>query len=948
MPITRHFLGWDGPCLERAAEFLLEQPGQGGGDLSGVIAVVAAQRAGRRLLELLVTQAQKDDRVLIPPRIVTVGRLPELLYQPTGPLAEGLGIDLAWTQALRQADEQTITDLLPTPPKPDDLPGWWAIAQQVRALSDDLAGHRMCFADVPRLCEQRGVDLRGEQRWHVLAQIDQSYHQLLAGRGLADPNTQRMQAIQENRCALEDARQVVLIATSDLNDVAATILRRVQGRVSALVMAPETHAKGFDDLGVLRPEYWREQQVELRTEQIKFTDRVTDQAGELVKVIASQQSNVNDDGEGLIADQITVGLGDEHFAGPAQRAIRLAGIPCRNAAGTPAPESRPALLLRALGRFLEDHRFDALAQLLRHPDIERYLTKSQDSAGTMRGGIEDWLTLLDTYANMHLQVRLTDDWLGDPERKARLKKLRDAAIALLPTDQNTQLPLSQWSEPIAGALKQVYAHVTLREHDPDDQQLAASLEMIADLLREQNRLDESAKDCPKVTASQAIALTLNRLTDLSLPDESTEPAIELLGYLELALDDADVLIITGMNEGHVPSSRNADAFLPDSVRSALSMRNNAHRYARDLMSLNAITHSRPHVTLVAARKTNDGDPLTPSRLLLACDDDTLIQRVRDYFGEDHVTDPPPLLLAPGEANRFLIPRPLMQPAPIDKLRVTAFRDYLACPYRFYLKHILKLGSLDDRSVEMDALSFGTLTHAVLQAFGAGDVKHSTDPAQIEAFLSDQLSEMAQSRFGKVQRPAVRVQIEQLRQRLASFARVQACLTQEGWRIEYVEQDLKALVSVDGQPFTLTGRVDRIDHHDQLGYRIYDYKTGDKTWTPDKTHRPGRGHDRAWVDLQLPLYRDLCTGLGVTGRVELGYISLPKTLKDVGPSLAQWSDPLLNSAMEVRDGVIRAVRGQEFWPPSDPPAYADGLERVCADSAMRRPEVIQSSKIGGHA
>ncbi|NJL32204.1 MAG: hypothetical protein HC898_11620, partial [Phycisphaerales bacterium] len=42
---------------------------------------------------------------------------------------------------------------------------------------------------------------------------------------------------------------------------------------------------------------------------------------------------------------------------------------------------------------------------------------------------------------------------------------------------------------------------------------------------------------------------------------------------------------------------------------------------------------------------------------------------------------------------------------------------------------------------------------------------------------------------------------------------------------------------DGELFTLTGRIDRMDHHPELGrYRLLDYKTGDSAQKPQQTHR----------------------------------------------------------------------------------------------------------------
>ncbi len=171
------------------------------------------------------------------------------------------------------------------------------------------------------------------------------------------------------------------------------------------------------------------------------------------------------------------------------------------------------------------------------------------------------------------------------------------------------------------------------------------------------------------------------------------------------------------------------------------------------------------------------------------------------------------------------------------------------------------------------------------------------------------------------------------------------MVREGWRIGHTEMDLQAQVLVDGQPFTLTGRIDRIDRHDELGYRVFDYKTGDTGKAPEKTHRGKRDGKSCWVDLQLPLYRNLCEQLNLAGPIKLGYINLPKKQSETGPAIARWDDQELAEAFETRDGVIRALRGQVYWPPGDPARYPDGFERVCGrpDDAPPRADFSKRNR-----
>jgi ATP-dependent helicase/DNAse subunit B len=279
--------------------------------------------------------------------------------------------------------------------------------------------------------------------------------------------------------------------------------------------------------------------------------------------------------------------------------------------------------------------------------------------------------------------------------------------------------------------------------------------------------------------------------------------------------------------------------------------------------------------------------------------------------------------------------------------VTQFRDYLACPYRFYLRHVLKLEPLGDDLEELDGGSFGDLVHLVLEQFGrseeAQELRTAADEKRIAEYLDYQLDRVSAARFGTHHaRPAVRVQLEQLRIRLHAFAHWQAGRAREGWQIVFSEnsesrRNLTATLAVDGAAFTLRGRIDRIDYHESLGrLAVLDYKTADRGQPPEKTHRRGD----AWIDLQLPLYRHLVWALQEAGQLprpqalDLGYIVLPLDTAAAGLALAEWDESLLQTADALALEIIRAIRQQRFWPPvSPPPEFSEDFAAICQDRRL---------------
>jgi RecB family exonuclease len=262
---------------------------------------------------------------------------------------------------------------------------------------------------------------------------------------------------------------------------------------------------------------------------------------------------------------------------------------------------------------------------------------------------------------------------------------------------------------------------------------------------------------------------------------------------------------------------------------------------------------------------------------------------------------------------------------------------LACPYRFYLRHVLKLDTLRDDADELDGAAFGLLAHEVLRRFGSGPARDSTDPAEIRRVLDHELNQCVATEYGRHALPSVYVQIEQLRIRLHALAEHQAEWARRGWRIQHTEvpgpRHEDALLSVDGQDIRLTGRIDRIDVHRETGrHVILDYKTSDSPQSPEQVHRRG-GH---WTDLQLPLYRHLVRSLGIDGPCELGYVSLPKDIAEMEFQLAQWTETELREADEVAHEVVRRIRREEFWPPADPaPEFSSEFAPICQALAFEK-------------
>ncbi len=920
MPIRREFLDWTSPALEAVVDRLIEEHSiLGMCDLSNVIAVFPGSRAGRRFLELL---AEKTHGQNSPPEVVTVGDLPEKLYEPKRPFANPLTQRLAWVDALRSRPRERIGRLVSQVPEDHDVDAWMSLGALLSDQHTELAADQLDFGTVA----ERGTELPAfdeQERWTILHEVQTAYLATLDQLELWDVQTARLVAVERQECQTD--RQIILIGAVDLNRTMRAMLDQVADRVTAFIHAPKSHQKLFDHHGCLIPEKWEDKPIEIRREQIHIVDRPIDQTEAAARALAEFQGAWR-------IDEISIGMGDQRIVPLFQRRLAEYGIPTAWVAAKTLRETAPYQLLEAVAGYLEDaSRVDRVSALIRHPDVTRWLDQQGLAAG--------WLSCVDTYLARHLQKRF-GVWLDDSPQTEQTRRVDEQIKAITaPLKIETRL-LSKWTEPLVTLLLTVYTHREFDREVPEDRIVLQATEMIHKALVDHTAIPDQL--APTVSAAQAIRLTLDEIAAGLIPQDAPDDALALLGWLDLPLDDAPALILTGCNEGLIPSSVNSDLFLPNALRRHLGVMDNLRRYARDAYALTVLLHSRKHVTVIAGRRDTRDEPQTPSRLLFATEPEEIARRIEKFYSE---VEPPLVIAGPFTATRaasaFTIPRPVKQPNPLAELRVTAFADYLASPYRFYLRHVLRLQEQRVDVDELDAPAFGDLIHEVLKHFGNDGVRYATDEKEIRRFLEDRLEHEAHRRFGDDPYVPIRVQIEQARLRLRAFAGWQAEWSRQGWTIAYSEVSQERspvrFELGDGRSIALKGRIDRIDRHEREDrWMIFDYKTGESANHPDKAHRRGG----EWFDLQLPLYRHLARPLGVEGDVGLGYITLPRDVSDVREIVADWSEADLESADEVVRTIAGRILDETFWAELDyPPDRLTEYGPICQDGVFDREAIV---------
>ena len=928
--MERIFLGNDQPLLRLTADYLIRRfSKQNRLDLRNIILTFQEQRAINRLEEILAEKAEKMDPAWYPPEFLTIGTLPEKFYEHKKDPADELTRHFAWLVAIDQLDDENpdlLRWLIPSPPSRDDLEARLALGRMFAKLHREIAADTLDFTRVAQLCR----DLKSESaRWETLDILQKKYLAKLDSLDIWDTQSARLYALEhpeefESKYVQfqKDNTQILLVGVVDMNIQQKDLLRHFGEFVTPLVFAPEDWKDRFDDLGCLLSHTWQDIHIKLNDKQIHIVESTSDQAEEVLRCLTGLNGK-------YAPPEIIVGVPDKQVIPFIEQRLEQANIKTRITAGTPIRQTPVYRFLETLLPFLESPTFARFAALVRHPDVELYLRNKLPVPGNMIAALDkchtEFLPLgleaaeriesLGT-VRQHLQVLLDSQSLHTVLQEVFAERSRDEAYYQI---LDTLLQIQESQE--RGG---VNPPVSFSQHV-------------------QNRGTHASRSCvPLLSFVDTVRLVLIQTGSETIPMPHEPKAVELVGWLDLAMDDAEVVIVTGMNDGCVPAVQTSDMFLPDRLRRRLAIEDNTRRFARDAYALSCLLATRQYdpqrIQLIGSRRSVEGDPMLPSRLFFAADDETVTKRVRHFFAEHRETLP--RIKFAGQKDIPLVvfdsPKiPEQAGQEITVMNVTEFAKYKRCPYRYYLECRVKpkLQTLNDENTELDAGKFGTLIHDVLELFGkTKELKDSTSAENIREFLVQMLQEKVRQQYGEQPRSVVAIQAERAIKRLEAFADWQA-----HWALEHEILDTELqfdgdrfLLDVDGKTMGLRGRIDRIDWHKTTNELIiWDYKT--KNLADPKQHlRNGE-----WIDFQLPLYYHLLSQHAeysgfLRKDFQLGYILLPPKAAQTGDKFANWDRNRVLSAIDEARQIVRRIWNNEFDKAIPPPQYSEAFAAICND------------------
>ncbi len=949
------YLGWDAPLLPRAVGVLRERyAADGEWRLGSLDCVLPSAHSARRLHELLQLEAETRGWNLARPRIMTLGQLAERLYQPPLPVALEFEQSLAWARVLRAMEPEHLAPLIPVIPPAEPIGPWLELAGTLRGLHEELASSRLSFADVAEVAETEAE----RRRWTLLRELQAAYLRELGEAGLCDPFASRREAILQNRCHSD--RTVVLIGTSDLSDAMVEMLRALDSPLIAMVAAP-THESGrFDEFGCVDTTSWLKHKLPLEDRLLVTAGDMLDQSQAVAEMISELASSHS-------PDQITVGVTDESQVGPIEVELRGCGMSTYRHLGWALAQTAIGRLFELTATHLQRHSWQSLAALVRHADVHALISKQfADRDG-------DWLTELDHLLAEHFPLRIADPLPPHALKHWPLaKELGEFVTQWLSCFEGSEQSISEWSQVVATWLTTLYGdgwqhdlgqsevgqsevgqsevgqsevgqsevgqsevgqsevgQSEVGRHDGAPRRTWLALEGAGRLLSRFAELNPQLD--LSISGAVAFEMLSARLSEVRVLARPTAANVEILGWLDLALDDAPALVVNGLNHPFVPRAVTSDPFLPGALRAKLPIADNDRRFARDVYAMQLMLSTRSSVRFIVGSSAADQSPTPPSRLLAAAEPKDIARRVRLLLDSQRDATPARHQWDRGpDQSQLSVPPLNAEPGAVTTLSVTAFRDYLICPYRFYLRHVLKLRPLDDSASELAANQFGDLIHGALELFGKSKYKHESDPSKIEKRLHEYLHQYAADHYSQLASTAVQIQVSQAQRRLKAVAVAQAQRVAEGWQIDRVEASVgpaqDAKIMVDDEAIMIKGRFDRIDVCERDGekfWSILDYKTHGHL--PEKKHLRKTEQGYEWIDLQLPLYRMMVPFLGIDAdpaTVALGYFNISEKDSETRINEADFADELMAQAEDLIRDCVRRIRAGDFAPSQDRVEYDD--------------------------
>src|SRR5438105_1033013 len=322
------------------------------------------------------------------------------------------------------------------------------------------------------------------------------------------------------------------------------------------------------------------------------------------------------------------------------------------------------------------------------------------------------------------------------------------------------------------------------------------------------------------------------------PAYGRHPRLAIWGLVEARLQQADLVVLGGLNEGTWPGPAAYDPWMSRQMRQEFGI-------AVPERAIGIAAHDftqaigAPAVALTRATR-REGVPTVPSRWLLRLDAVLRAVGLEGALTADPEIEGAGALRDQPEQRRPsppVAPRPPLAARP-RQLPVTQIETWIRDPYAIYARHILRLRALDELDADPGRAELGITVHEALGEF----VKRY--PRELPADPEAELIAIGREKFGPIlSRPGVWAFWWPRFERIARWFVAEEAVRRDDLVESFSERHGQLVIPSPAGAFMVTAVADRIDRLRCGELALIDYKTGT---LPTKTEI-----DNA-IAVQLPL------------------------------------------------------------------------------------------------
>jgi len=308
--------------------------------------------------------------------------------------------------------------------------------------------------------------------------------------------------------------------------------------------------------------------------------------------------------------------------------------------------------------------------------------------------------------------------------------------------------------------------------------------------------------------------------------------LQIMGMLESRVLDFESVIITSVNEGHLPAGNSNNSFIPFDIKREVGLPTYHEKDAIFSYHFYRLLQRAKTVYLLYNTETDDFGSGEQSRFI------TQLEILQDKLPNHTLTKTiisPKVVTLPSNLQTVIKTEAVI--TTLNKqakkgFSPTSLTNYIYNPIAFYKQKILHIKQLQEVEETIAANTLGTIIHRTLEDFYKPYKGKFVEEIQIHE-MKKKIAKTVRNHFlkeynnGEITLGKNLLTFEIAKQFIANFLQQELKLIQSGKKLKIIdiEVDIETTITIQSNHrIKLKGQADRIDELDGV-LRIIDYKTG---------------------------------------------------------------------------------------------------------------------------